>query len=279
MVSHSNTFDDEVALAAARLVIDQTKVNEALVQRILRCECKEEALRASEQKLQALLAHQLSHREDERRRVALEIHDAVGQNLLALRLDVAALQQHTARHESGVHSWVGAALDNLDGTIRSARKLIDDLRPFQLELGIEAVLDWEVKHFARDTGIACKLKGAGALDHVMIDEGQLLAVYRVLQECLRNIELHASASSVSVTVAVARKKLTMRVADDGIGIDPAHPPAPAFGLMGMRERLREAGGTFALARALPGGTVATMTIPLRAPKLTQTEEQSAKMLD
>jgi len=258
----ASAFDEEVASAAAQLNLDQTAVNEALVQKIFQCERAEAALRNSEHKLHALLAHQLGNREDERRRIALEIHDTLGQNLLALRLDVAALHQQTGARQTRLHDWVGAALANLDGTIGAIRQLITDLRPFQLELGLQAALEWECNKFRRSSGIACSLTGIEALHDVAIDDAQLLTLYRVLQECLSNIRRHANAGTVDIALGVTRKKLTMRVADDGVGIDPAHPPTPAFGLMGMRERLADAGGTFALTRVTPHGTAVTVTLPL-----------------
>lgn len=265
------TLDEEVADAAAQLNLEQTQVNAALVRRIFRCQRAEAALRMSEKKLHALLDHQRSDREDERRRMAMEIHDTLGQNLLALRLDVAALQQHTSERQTRLHGWVSAALDNLDGTISSVRHLIADLRPFQLELGVQAVLEWEINQFQRDHAITCTVTGMHALRDVRIDEAPLLTLYRVLQECLDNIARHAYATEVGITVSVARRKLTMRVADNGVGIGATGPPgpAPAFGLMGMRERVRNAGGTVALTHAssiAPVGTAVTVTIPLCAQK-------------
>ncbi|WP_332876206.1 sensor histidine kinase [Massilia sp. S19_KUP03_FR1] len=265
-MNSTSTFNQEVAWAAAQLRQDQTDVNEALVQKIFQCERAEEALRVSEGKLHALLAHQLSNREDERRRIAMEIHDTLGQNLLALRLDVAALYQHTSARQARLHDRVGAALHNLDDTIYSVRQLIAHLRPFQLELGLQAALEWEINKFQRDHGVACKVVGLEALHALAMDEVQLLTLYRVLQECLANIARHASASAVSITAVAIKKILNITISDNGIGIDPANPPPPAFGLMGMRERLRDAGGGFCLAPAAPHGTTVTITIPLFAQK-------------
>jgi len=262
----TSTFNEEVAWAAAQLRQEQTAVNEALVQKIFQCESAEEALRISEAKLHALLSHQLSHREDERRRIALEIHDTLGQNLLALRLDVVALYQHTSARQRRLHGRVGTALHNLDDTISSVRQLIADLRPFQLELGLQAALAWEINKFQRDHDVVCEVVGLQGLDDVAIDEAQLLTLYRILQECLGNITRHAHATVVGIAIDVVKKILKIKITDNGIGIDPAKPPAPAFGLMGMRERLRDAGGAFSLAPAAPRGTTVTIAIPLFAQK-------------
>lgn len=264
-----STLDEKVADAAAQLTLEQTEVNAALVRRIFKCQRAEAALRVSEGRLQSLLAHQRSDHENERRRMAMEIHDSLGQNLLALRLDVAALQQQTSERQTRLHGWVSAALDNLDGTISSVRHLIADLRPFQLELGLQAVLEWEINQFQRAHAITCSVAGMHALRDVRIDDVQLLTVYRTLQECLDNIVRHAQATEVTISVRVARRKLTLRVADNGVGLRATGPPAPGFGLMGMRERVRNAGGMVALTRAAsvePFGTAVTVTIPLCAQK-------------
>ncbi|MDQ2823286.1 MAG: sensor histidine kinase [Pseudomonadota bacterium] len=254
-------FNDEVANAAARLHREQTEVNQALVQKIFQCTQAEEALRVSESNLHALLADQFSKREDERRRIAQEIHDTLGQNLLALRLDASALHQRTG--PSRLHNRVRAALANLDDTIASVKQLIADLRPFELELGLQATLEWEIKRFERSTGIRCSAPNLAALQDVVIDEGQLLTLYRVVQECLGNIAQHAGASKVDVNVHADQQQLTMCVIDNGVGIGPSH--TPRFGLMGMRERLVDAGGSFTLAQSAPAapfGTAVTITIPL-----------------
>lgn len=260
-----DAFNEEVANAAARLQLDQTEVNQALVQKIFQCRQAEDALRVSEGKLHALLADQLGKREDERRRIAQEIHDTLGQNLLALRLDAAALHQRTGARQPRLHGRVSAALDNLDGTITAIRQLIADLRPFQLELGLQAALEWEIKRFERKSGIRCNIAGLAALQHLAIDDEQLLTLYRVLQECLINIARHAGATSVSIDVQADPQLLTMRVADNGIGVNLS--AKPAFGLMGMRERLDDAGGSFTMASAVPHGTIVTATIPMYPPKL------------
>lgn len=260
--SNEKIFDAKVANAAAQLNLEQTAVNEALVQKIFQCERAEAALRISEEKLHALLAHQQRKREDERRRIALEIHDTLGQNLLALRLDVAALHQHTQQRQPRLHDRVGAALHNLDGTISSVRQLIAELRPFQLELGLHAALEWKIHQFQRHHRIACTVTGLEALQECAIDDVQLLTLYRVLQEYLDNIVRHAGASAVSLTFGIADQTLRMRIVDNGVGIDPPAAAAVGFGLMGMRERLLAAGGTCSLAPAQPCGTAVDITIPL-----------------
>lgn len=253
-----------IAAAAAQLALDQTEVNEALVQKIFQCERAEQALRDSEHKLHALLIHQLNTREEERKRIARAVHDTLGQNLLALRLDVAALHHQTAARQPRLHGWVGAALANLDGTIASVKQLISDLRPFELELGLQAAVAWEANKFRRSHGIACTVDADPALDELTLDDAHLLALYRVLQECLENVARHAHARQARVRIRVEGAVLTLVIADDGVGIGFITPPPTAFGLLGVRERMGAAGGTMRLSRLQPHGTAVTLTLPLPA---------------
>jgi signal transduction histidine kinase len=258
-------FNEYVQAEAARLATDQAKVNEALVAKVFQCERAEQALRASEQKLHDLLAYQLNTREEERKRISREIHDSLGQNLLALRLDVSALHQQTADHQPHLHDWIGYALENLDITIHAVRQLITDLRPFQLELGLLAAVEWELKKFARTSGIRASVTAGAEVGELVMDDECVLTVYRALQECLANVHRHSLATRADVTlsVSVSGNTLSMTVSDDGIGFDPALPPkSSSFGLLGIRERLAPLGGDLAVSSSTSRGTTVTLTLPV-----------------
>lgn len=246
-----------------RLAQEQMEVNQALVAKIFQCELAEQMLRESEHKLHQLLAHQLNVREEERKRISREIHDHLGQNLLALRLDVATLHRQTADRQKRLHDWVGAALDNLDGTIRTVRQIIADLRPFQLELGLPSAIEWELKKFERLSGIRCTLSGHERMAELSLSDERNLAVYRALQECLSNIYRHSLASRVTVALAVAGTALTMEIGDNGVGFDPAQAPkSSSFGLLDIGERLALVGGTLDVSSAKSHGTRVVMSVPI-----------------
>ena len=248
-----------------QLTQDQMLVNQALVEKILSCEHAESALRVSEQKLHDLLAHQLANREAERKRIACEIHDTLGQNLLALRIDIVMLYQHTASRHGRLHEWVGAALDNVDTTLRTIKQLMGDLRPSGLELGLQATLDMEVRKFIRASGIACKLDAAAVAD-LDLHEETVLTVCRVLQECLNNVFRHSLASRVSILLGVSDGVLSMVVSDNGIGFDPAAPrKSSSYGLLGLEERLAAQGGTVSVASDRTHGTAVSMHLPFVPP--------------
>lgn len=249
--------------AMDRLAAEQMEVNQALVAKIFQCEVAEQALRESEQKLHQLLARQLSIREEERKRISREIHDHLGQNLLALRLDVATLHRQTADKQKRLHNWVGAALDNLDGTIRTVRQIIADLRPFQLELGLLSAIEWELNKFERLCGIRCTLSGKACIDELVLPDERNLAAYRALQECLSNIFRHSLASRVTVELGVEDGVLTMTVCDNGVGFDPEHAhKSSSFGLLDVRERLALVGGKLDVAGSQSHGTRVVVSIPI-----------------
>lgn len=256
-------FSEYVEAEAARLAADQAEVNEALVAKIFQCERAELALRASEQKLHDLLAHQLNNREEERKRISREIHDSLAQNLLALRLDVSALHQQTADKQPRLHDWVGYALDNLDVTIRAVRQLITDLRPFQLELGLLAAVEWELNKFGRTSGIPASVAASVELNELVIDDESVLTIYRALQECLANVYRHSLASRADVALSVSGNMLLMTVSDNGVGFDPSLPPkSSSFGLLGVRERLVPLGGNLEVSSSKSHGTTVVLTVPV-----------------
>jgi signal transduction histidine kinase len=249
--------------AVLRLNQDQMLVNQALVEKIFACERAEAALRASEQKLHELLAHQLATREDERKRISRELHDSLGQNLLALRIDIVMLHQHTTKRHYRLRDRIGSALDNVDLTLRSVKQLLGELRPSGLELGLSALVDMELRKFSRASGIPCDLSGAPGIDDLVLDEESLLTIYRVLQECLNNVFRHSLASRVNLRLQAAAGMLTMSIIDNGIGFDPAAPRKPSsFGLLDLHERVTGHGGEFIVKGARAHGTEVIVKIPV-----------------
>lgn len=246
-----------------RLTQDQMLVNQALVEKIFACERAEAALRASEKKLHDLLAHQLATREDERKRISRELHDTLGQNLLALRMDIVMMHQDTTSRHYRLRDRIGAALDNVDVTLRSVKQLLGELRPSGLELGLMATVEMELRKFTRASGIACELSGDPGIDELVMGEEDVLTLYRALQECLNNVFRHSLASRVQVRLGTAGGTLTMRIVDNGIGFDPAVPRKPnSFGLLDLHERVTSHGGVLAVKGARSHGTEVVLSIPI-----------------
>jgi signal transduction histidine kinase len=219
----------------------------------------ETALRESALSMRELAEHQESVREEERKRIAREIHDELGQQLLALKIDVSILQ--------GQLSHVPEATTQLDGMLRtmgslmqSMRSIINDLRPAVLDLGLHAAVEWQTREFQRKTGISCALLSDG--EEIVLSDACATALFRTLQESLTNVSRHAHASHVDVQLYATQDTLLMRVSDDGIGRLGKEDKPDAFGLRGMHERISSLGGKLIVTAVPDQGVTVTATVPI-----------------
>jgi signal transduction histidine kinase len=210
--------------------------------------------------LRRLMAHLESAREDERRRVAQDLHDELGQELTALRLALAHTRQRYDRDPGAVAANLGELDSLLERTRASTRNLITALRPRVLDdLGLAAAADWLVRTTAERTGLRCDLDiDAPALASLGPDEST--TAFRILQESLTNAVKHAAASAVQVRVRVAGGALELLVRDDGRG---GALPGAGAGLLGMRERAGALGGTLRVSDRPEGGTEVRCRLPLK----------------
>jgi len=222
----------------------------------------EGALRQSQATLRELAAYQERIREDERKRIAREVHDELGQNMLALRLDVATLHARAGDRHPLLKERAGAALDHIDATLKSIRTIMNNLRPPVLDLGLQAAIDWQVKQFERRNGIPCDL--ATNDEGQEVADAQATAVFRILQESLNNIGRHARATQVRVELRVDDKQLWMAIQDNGIGMSPSdRRKVRRFGLIGMQERVAMLGGELRIESKPGQGTLLQMSIPMQ----------------
>lgn len=223
----------------------------------------EQASQQAKIRLHQLLAHQEQIKEEERKRVAREIHDNLGQNLLALRIDISILHARTARSHGRLHERVSVALHNIDATLKSVRVIINDLRPFELELGLQAAVEWQMKRFERISGIACRLTIADTSFSYALGDERTLAVFRILQEGLNNILRHSMADRAEVSLSRDEAVFCMTIGDNGVGIFPDDKrKAKTFGLVGMRERLNALGGQLLIESPDGLGTLLSIALPL-----------------
>jgi signal transduction histidine kinase len=226
-------------------------------------------LRASEGKLQLsnenlrrLGAHAEHIKEEERKRIAREIHDDLGQNLLALRIEADMLTARTGERHPRLHARVRATVNQIDATIKSVRQIINDLRPNVLDLGLNAAVDWQIAEFRRRTGIACDLTETH--QDIQVSDHCATALFRILQESLNNILRHAHATRVQVVLRVERDTILMSVGDNGIGLHPNGRQKPgSFGLVGIEERISILGGSFDIHSDPGGGTTIRVAVPMR----------------
>ncbi len=225
----------------------------------------EEGLRRSYDELRALSARLESVREEESTRIAREVHDEVGQALTALKMDVAEVERGLAA-AGGAPKAVTGTLSGmsrlLDVTMDVVHRISTELRPGVLEeLGLEEAVEWQLEEFRKRTGMACRFETSfvGAA----IDRDVSTAVFRVLQELLTNVVRHARASAIHVRLSAGDGRLGLEVRDDGCGIPSGRVYAPrSFGLLGIRERVTNVGGSVTIQGAPGRGTVVSVSIPL-----------------
>ena len=222
----------------------------------------EEALRQSRETLRELAAYQEKIREDERKRIAREIHDELGQNLLALRLEVAMLNARTGDRHPLLRKKTEQALGYIDTTMKSIRNIMNNLRPSVLDLGLPDAIEWQVRQFERRNGMPCELVIND--EGVRIDDMHATAIFRILQESLTNIGRHARASAVRVELNVDSRRALMIIEDNGIGMFPGdRRKARRFGLIGIQERASMLGGEVSIESAPGKGTMLRLSIPLQ----------------
>lgn len=200
-------------------------------------------------------------REDERTRIARELHDQLGQSLTALKLDISWLARRLSGDET-VAGKIEEMKQFTDGIIQSVGRISAGLRPGILDvLGLEAAINWQINEFIKRTGVACELRAR--LDNLQLDSGLATAVFRIFQEALTNVTRHANASRVTVELGVDGAMLVLEVADDGVGLHAAGSRGRSLGLLGMGERARRLGGECVVRQRQPNGTLVSLRVPLR----------------
>ena len=223
----------------------------------------EDALRAQQRELRELSARVLEAREEEKTRIARELHDELGQLLTALKMDLAAIREKLTDPDLLEKARAMRAL--LDQTVASTRRISADLRPLMLDdLGLADAAGWLVQDFARRSGVACDARLAPAEALHAASKNVSTAVYRALQESLTNVARHSGAKRVWVLLEARDGAIHLEVEDDGRGIAPADLAKPrSLGLKGMRERFAYLGGALEIGAATRGGTRLRVRAPMQ----------------
>jgi signal transduction histidine kinase len=218
----------------------------------------EEALQKSRNQLRALAARVQSVREEERTRVAREIHDELGQALTSIKIDLSSLSRELPADKKQKSESI---LKLVDETIQSVRRISTELRPVVLDaVGLVAAVEWAAGEFAARTGTKCQLDLPQ--DDVVIDQERATAVFRIFQETLTNVARHATATEVDVRLAENDGELTLEVHDNGKGVSEEQlGSGSSLGILGMRERALLLGGELTIAGTLGEGTTVRVRIP------------------
>jgi len=231
----------------------------------------EEQLRASHRQVRAVAARARARREEDRTRLARELHDQLGQSLAGLKMDVFWLRDRLGPAPSEqIAAKITSMLRLLDDTIHRVRCISSDLRPAVLDrLGLVPALEWAAEDFSHRAGIAATV--ATRIHEVQLDRGRSAGVLRIVQEALTNAATHSGAGHVEIAVDVAGGHIVVEVVDDGVGLPAtALTNGESFGLIGMHERAVLLGGTITIRAGVERGTVVTISVPVaerrRAPR-------------
>jgi PAS domain S-box-containing protein len=222
----------------------------------------EQALKQSEEQLRRLAGHLESAREQERVAVARAIHDELGQQLTALKLDLSWTRKHLPESAAKLVEKIGSMVNLVDRAIETVQRVALGLRPSLLDtLGLAAAMEWLVEDLAERSGIEINLEIEPAEPE--LDERMTVTLFRVLQESLNNVIRHASASQVTVSLLCSDGEAELRVRDDGIGISAEQvEAADSIGIIGMQERARALGGEIKIQGYPDIGTNVTICIPV-----------------
>ncbi|WP_084301304.1 PAS domain-containing sensor histidine kinase [Pseudomonas azotoformans] len=220
------------------------------------------ALLQSEAQLRELSAHLETVREEEKARIAREVHDELGQMLTVLKLETSMCELAYAQLDPGLHERLNSMKRLIAQLFQLVRDVATALRPPILDAGIASAIEWQARRFEARTQIPCLVQVPDNLP--TLSDAKAIGLFRILQEALTNVMRHAQAHTVELTLALEGTHLRLTISDDGVGFVQAQGRPVSFGLVGMRERVLIMGGQLSLDSELGEGTTLSVTVPLDA---------------
>jgi two-component system sensor histidine kinase UhpB len=234
----------------------------ASIKDITRQKKVERDLKKSHQRIRDLLEHVELVREEERKGIAAEVHDELGQLLTALKMDIVWLAKRIPPEQELMQEKACSMRQTVDMTIQSVKRISAELRPHVLDnLGLSAAIEWQVKQIKDVTGIDCQFVSQPV--DVVADAVTSVALFRIFQEAITNAVRHARASQIKVALRQSDGLISLVVEDNGIGIKHSEiTDTKSFGLISIKERARVLGGDVEISGRPGRGTVITSEIPL-----------------
>lgn len=221
----------------------------------------EEKLRQSYDEIKKLTEYLQKVREEERTRISREIHDELGQLLTALKMDISWINRSVPSTDIKIKEKVQGALEYIDFTISSVRRIASELRPAILDdLGLQAAIKWHIENFEALYGIPVEARLE--IGDMMLSEEHTVGLFRILQESLTNVARHAGASKVMIALKQQDHSLHLTISDNGRGFDPKANRHKTLGLLGMKERVTVMGGVYSIDSTIGKGTTVTIVVPL-----------------
>ncbi len=220
------------------------------------------ALEESSQRLRELAAQNEAVREADKKHIAREVHDELGQVLTALRMDISLLSLRFGALDPALIDKVQGMKALVDRAIQGVRNVAMNLRPAALDMGLVPAIEWLCSEFTRQNNIACRLHFAD--ENIELNETRSVVVFRIVQESLTNIVRYASASQIDVTLSCHENELRAQVSDNGLGFDlQTAAQKKSLGLLGMRERALALGGVLEIISKPGQGTTINLSIPIK----------------
>ena len=225
----------------------------------------EDELKERQSELRRLSAQVLEAREEEKTRIARELHDELGQMLTALKMDIGWVRQRIGAGDAELTDKTQKMNETLNQTVTSVRRIASDLRPLMLDdLGLPDAAAWLVEDFGKRSGVECEFKLVNAMERGEFERNIANTIYRALQESLTNIGRHADAKRAWILLQIDPGEIRLEVEDNGRGITSEDmAKSRSLGLKGMRERVFHIGGSLEVAGAPRGGTRVSVRVPLR----------------
>ncbi len=208
----------------------------------------------SRTEIRGLAARNECVREEERRHIAREVHDELGQILTGLQMNISMLESTCGQGMTALHDQLKVTLELANNSLVVARSVASSLRPSSLDLGIVSAIEWLTERFSKNTGIICKIHFSEKDRDIALDENASIVLFRIAQESLTNIARHAHASKVDIKIGQHENSYYLTISDNGCGFDSDTVKAGAFGLVGIRERVLSLGGELSIRGKSGKGT-------------------------
>jgi PAS domain S-box-containing protein len=227
----------------------------------------EESLVLQREQLRALAERLQWVREEDRKKVARDLHDQIGQILTAIKMDMTWMTRHLPESEGAVLARLTESIKLINDGVKAVRTICSGLRPGVLDdLGLSAAIEWQASEFASRNDIQCQVSVPPVDLH--LDGDRATATFRIFQECLTNVVRHAQAKSVRVALCQEEESILLVVEDDGIGFCESgfSNSLGSLGLLGMKERAQFCGGDVHISSSPGNGTTVTVRVPVDIPR-------------
>ncbi len=239
------------------------KTNEILENEIQERLRTDQDLRNSRESLRKLSNQLQSIREDEKTRIAREVHDELGQMLTGLKMELSCLENDLKEDPGCLHEKILSMKELTETTINSVRRIATELRPQILDvLGLAEAIEWQAKDYQQRTGIQCNVNIPNK--EVKLDKNLKTSIFRIFQEALTNVARHAKANKIEVLLQIDSENLNLKIMDNGVGIEKyQYPNYESLGLLGIEERVNYWKGKFNINGKSQEGTTLHVSIPLK----------------